>query len=217
MNDGHEIVGAESLLNEPARRRFDSRRGLQLHVQVVEQHDVDPAVERPRVRLHVGLDGLRSKERAIGSLDRDIDQREGADGLRLPVLEHLEVFLLQIADEPALLVRHERVDFDVVDLELEGRRLGSLRGSRRLTRRRLSGRQRRPRQEENEPEQARTSSHAVLSLAPETFRALKQAGTRLRKLYRLSVAAPWLRRIIGRLGRSASRADPGAHRNQPYT
>jgi hypothetical protein len=53
------------------------------------------------------------------SARRDVDHREGADRLRLPVLEHLEVFLLQIADVLALLVGDDDVDLDVVDRTLK--------------------------------------------------------------------------------------------------
>ena len=50
-------------------------------------------------------------------------EREDGDGLGLPVLEDLEIFLLQIADEVPLLVGDDDVDLDVVDLDLEGRLL----------------------------------------------------------------------------------------------
>ena len=40
----------------------------------------------------------------------------------LAVLEDLEVVLREVADELALLVGDERVDLDVFDLDLEGRR-----------------------------------------------------------------------------------------------
>ena len=67
--------------------------------------------------------GLRGEQRPIGALDRDVHHAEGGDGLRLAVLEHLEVFLLQVADELALLVGNDRVHLDVLDLRLEGRPL----------------------------------------------------------------------------------------------
>ena len=54
--------------------------------------------------------------------------REGGDRLRLPVLEHLEIFLLEIADETSLPVGDDGVDLDVVDAELERRRLLGRRG-----------------------------------------------------------------------------------------
>ena len=103
---------------------------LELHVQVVEHDDVDAAVERAGVGLDVGLDRLGREERPLDALDRDVDEREGADRLRLAILEDLEVFLLEVADEPALLVGDDGVDLDVVDLELEGRRVQPLRRRR---------------------------------------------------------------------------------------
>ena len=85
---------------------------------------------------HVRLDRLLREQRALGALDRNVHKREVGDRLRLPVLEDLEVFLLQIAHVVPARVGYERVDFDVVDLNLEGRSLGLSRGgrlSRRLT------------------------------------------------------------------------------------
>jgi hypothetical protein len=99
-------------------------------VQVVEDGDVDAAVERPLVRLHVGLDRRLGVERPIRLLDRQIDQGEGADRLALAVFEDLEVFFLEVADELALAVGDERVDLDVLDLGFEG--WGLQRGRRLL-------------------------------------------------------------------------------------
>jgi hypothetical protein len=66
--------------------------------------------------------------------DREVDQRERGDRLRLAVFEHLKVFLGQAANEVSLLIQHERVDFDVLHLRLEGGRGGlwscRLRGGR---------------------------------------------------------------------------------------
>ena len=63
---------------------------------------------------------------------RNIDHAEGLHLLRLAVLEHLEVFLLQPANEVAVPVDDAHVFFDVVHLDLEGdfrrgRRLGARR------------------------------------------------------------------------------------------
>ena len=98
-------------------------------MQVVEDDDIDAAVELPLVGAHVGFDRRFGEQRPLQALDRQVDEREGADGLTLPVLEHLEVVLRQVADEPALCVGDERVDLDVLDLGLEG---GGLERGRRL-------------------------------------------------------------------------------------
>ena len=98
-------------------------RAAEPRVQIVDHHHVDAAVERALVGLHVGLDRRRGEQRAVGALDRNVDEREGGDRLRLPVLEHLEVFLLQVADDVALPVGDDDVDLDVVDADLEGRLL----------------------------------------------------------------------------------------------
>ena len=79
--------------------------------------------------------------------------REHADGLGLPVLEDLEIFLLQVADVVPLPVGDDDVDFDVVDLHLEGG------GLRRRGRGRLAGGQRRTGKKGNERNQAKSCFH----------------------------------------------------------
>ena len=109
-------------------------------MQIVDDHHVNAPLERALVGAHVRLEWRRRVQRAIGPLDRDVDEREGVDRLRLAVFEDLEIFLLQIANDLALTIRDHDVDFDVVDLHLEG-------GLRRLWRRRLAGDQNRARRE----------------------------------------------------------------------
>ena len=84
-------------------------------MEIVDDHDVDAAVERLLVRPDVRLDRRRREQRAIGALDRNVDQRELGDRLRLAVLEHLEVLLLQVADDAPLPIGDDGVDLDVVD------------------------------------------------------------------------------------------------------
>ena len=84
---------------------------------------VDAAVERPLVGLDVRLDRLRRRTAAGRPARSECRPARSGDRLRLAVLEDLEVFLLQVADEVALLVGDQGVDLDVVDLDLEGRRL----------------------------------------------------------------------------------------------
>jgi hypothetical protein len=134
-------------------------------VKFVEQHDVDAALERLRVGLDVGLDRRGGEERALAALDRNIDQRKGIHRLRLPVLEQLEIFLLQIADEAAVLIGDERVDLDVIDLDLEGRplrTLGTLR-RRRGWSRGLAGSQHRASQDHSKPNETEMSIHMYFS------------------------------------------------------
>ena len=61
-----------------------------------------------------------------GRLDRQLDVREHLDLLRLAVLEDFEVVARQAGDEVALLIGDDRVDVDVVHLDLKGDRRGSL-------------------------------------------------------------------------------------------
>ena len=100
-----------------------ARRPLEVGVQIVEHQHVHPAVEGALVALDIGLDGLIGEQRPIGPLNRDVDQGERRDGLRLPVLEHAKILFRQIGYEPPLLVGDEHIDLDVVHLHLERGRL----------------------------------------------------------------------------------------------
>ena len=116
-DDGHQIVGAEVALDELPRGVLDELRPQRVDVQVVEDHHVDAAVERPLVALRrPARSASRLEERPVGPLDRNIHEREVRDRLRLAVLEDLEVVLRQVADERPCLVGDERVHLDVVDL-----------------------------------------------------------------------------------------------------
>ena len=85
-------------------------------VEIVEDHHVDAAVERPLVALDVGLD-RRAANSGRSARSTGMSTSEKVEiGLRLAVLEDLEVVLRQVADELALRVGDERVDLDVVDL-----------------------------------------------------------------------------------------------------
>ena len=86
------------------------------------------------LRLHVGLDRRCRKQRTLGALDRDVDQREGRDLLRLAVLEDLEVVRREVGDRRSLRVGDERVDLDVVHFDAEGDRRLIRRRRRRLGR-----------------------------------------------------------------------------------
>ena len=134
MHDGHDIVGAETALDELPRRAPHALRSPEARMEVVDDHHVHTAVERLLVRFDVRFDRRAGKQRAVGPFDRNIDQGEGGDDLRFPVLEDLKVFLLQIADELALPIGHDDIDLDVVDADLES---GGLR--RRRRRRSLAG------------------------------------------------------------------------------
>ena len=112
-----------------------ARRPREVGVQVVEHEQVDAPLDVV-VGLHVRLDRPVGEERPLGALDRDVDQRERGDLLRLAVLEHLEVLGAQVGHQVALRVGDERVHFHVVHLDAEGdgRRLGARRLGRRLLR-----------------------------------------------------------------------------------
>ena len=75
-----------------------------------------------------GSIGLAGEQRPLGALDRNVDEREGRDLLRLAVLEDLEIARREIGDDVALRVGDEGVDLDVVDLDAErdGRLIGGV-------------------------------------------------------------------------------------------
>jgi hypothetical protein len=123
VNHGHQIVRAETPLDELLRRALDALGPTEPRVEIVDDHHVDAAFERALVRADVGLERRRGVQRAVGTLDRDVDEREGIDRLRLAVFQDLEVFLLQFANDLALAIRDDNVDFDVIDGEWWLRRL----------------------------------------------------------------------------------------------
>ena len=106
----------------PRGRRLDARRAREIGVHVVEDDQVDATLDVV-VGLHVGLDRRGREERTLRALDRDVDQGEGRDLLRLAVLEHLEVVGLRgRSTGVALRVGDDGIDLDVVDFDAEGHR-----------------------------------------------------------------------------------------------
>ena len=122
-DDRHQIVGAEVALDELTRGDLARAASAARDVQVVEDHHVDAAVERPLVALTSGSIGLAANSgRSARSIGMSTSG-ERRNRLALAVLEDLKVVLGQVADELALLVGDERVDLDVFDLRLERRGL----------------------------------------------------------------------------------------------
>jgi hypothetical protein len=73
------------------------------------------------------LPGQTGREAAV---NRDVHQAERGDRLPLAFLHELEVFLLQVGDEPAVPVSDDGVDLDEVDLAAEGDRRALIRALR---------------------------------------------------------------------------------------
>ncbi len=122
-DDGRLVVGAELLEHEAAGEVADVLAAQRRHVIVVEHDQVQPSVEDLLVDRDVRLDGQRVRpevQRLARPRVRDVDHAEGLNLLRLSVFEHLEIFLLQPADEIAVPVDDTHVLFDVVHLHLEG-------------------------------------------------------------------------------------------------
>jgi hypothetical protein len=67
----------------------------------------------------VRLDRRGPEQRRIGALDRHVDQGEGGHLLWCALFEHLEVILRQVANQGAGRIGDDRVDLDVIDLDLE--------------------------------------------------------------------------------------------------
>src|SRR6185369_5121721 len=117
------VVGTEPLFDELPGYGLHSLRPPESGVEVVDHHDVDTAFERPFVGANVRFNRYRTVQRTIGSLDRNVNLREQADRLRLAVFDDLKIFFLQILHEVAVSIGDDRVDFNVVDLQLERWRL----------------------------------------------------------------------------------------------
>ena len=97
--------------------------------------------------------------------------------LRLALLEDLEVVFGQVADEVALLIGDDRVDLDVVDLDLEGNRrlVGRGLGRWRLLRPQFNNGDARPEGAEDDAEDEKRQANRVgahkVSKCPRTARA----------------------------------------------
>ena len=126
IDDGREIVGAEMPIDELARRLLDDGRAERADVDIVQHQHVHAAVERPCIRARVGGDRTTEHGESIRTLDRQLDVRKHLDLLRLAVLEDLEVVARQAGDEVAVLIGDDRIDVDVVHLDLKRHRWGSL-------------------------------------------------------------------------------------------
>ncbi len=111
---------AEAALDELPHRHLHLLRPKRIGVQIIQDDHVDAAIERLRVGAHVGLDRLLRKQRAIAAVDRDVDQREGADRLLASVFEDLKVVLREVSHEPAVRVGYQSVNLDILHLSFEG-------------------------------------------------------------------------------------------------
>jgi hypothetical protein len=110
---GTEVVRREVLLEETPHESPRAQDLLALHL--VEGDHVQPSFALV-VGLHVGLDRVGREERTIGTHARDIHEPERGDGLRLAVLENLEIVTGQVSDNAAARVSDGGIDFDRLDL-----------------------------------------------------------------------------------------------------
>ena len=136
-NDGRLVVGTELLEHETAGEILDVLRTQRRDVVVVQNDKIETAVEHLLVDGDVGLDRRRAGiqvQRLARPRIRNVNQAERLNFLRLAVLENLEIFLLQTADEIAVPVDDADVLFDVVHLHFEGdfRRRGRVRFEQRV-------------------------------------------------------------------------------------
>jgi hypothetical protein len=109
-------------------------------VQIIQQEDVDASVERARRRANIRFDRSGGIHRREGPLDAEVDHRKHGGGLQTPVFVDLEIALLEVFDERALLIGHDRVNLDEVRFRAEGYRWLLVRGCLRWS---LRGRRRR--------------------------------------------------------------------------
>ena len=121
IRDGRHVVGPEVPLDELPRGIDDDLRPQRSDVEVVEHDHVQAAADWFGVGFHVAHDRRDGARAGTGGRYRDVDEREGADVLRLAVVQELEIILGEIGDEVSALVGHDRVDVDEVHLNLKCR------------------------------------------------------------------------------------------------
>jgi hypothetical protein len=127
IDDGGHVVDAEVLLDEAARGRFHTRGAREIGVQVVEDDQIDTALDA-FVGLHIRLDRLRRKDGPIRALNRDLHAGKRGDLLGLAVFEQFEIRGGQVGDDLPFRVGDKSVHFDVVHLDQKADRRRLLRG-----------------------------------------------------------------------------------------
>ena len=146
IHDRHHVAWRQLIFDEPRNRLARPHAVLEPHVVIVEEDAEESRLLALRFGLLLNRVANLTRRLGRGRLRRffDVDQLEGLHGLRLAVLGDLEVLLSQIADRLTLLVGHDHVDANKVNVGPKDRRFGRgrLRLCRRirLRRRRLRGR-----------------------------------------------------------------------------
>ena len=123
-HDGHEVVRAEMLLDEPPRGVLGASGPVPTGTVIVQDHHEDAAVERAFVALDVRRNRDQRRARLGGGVDGKVHERKRRYGLRLAIFEDLKIIFRQISNEVAVGVGHPRVHLDVLDLQPERGRLG---------------------------------------------------------------------------------------------
>ena len=193
-HDGHQVVRAEMLLDEPACGSSGASCPIGSGTPSSRIIDVDTSIETafvaPNVRLnrdHVAKPG------GMRQFDGDIDQRERGDRLRLAILEDLKVLLRQIPDKIPALVRHPNIHLDIFDLHRE-RGCRGLKRYKRLACRLLS-RRGGEKQEGDDDSREDSTTHLATSGSTSSY-------------HRSGLTAPAAFSATSSSGRSARRATP---------
>ena len=120
VRDRGDVAGAEVRLHELAGMLTHDGRPTRIDIHVVEHDDVHPAADRLAVRPDIlGYRALYTRElRRNGQ--GNIYEGKRRNLLRLPIVEQLEIVDREADNQIALLVGDGSIDFDEVDLGLEG-------------------------------------------------------------------------------------------------
>ena len=115
-----QVERAELILDEPGQRLAQRHARPEAHVVVVQEEDENARVLALRLELLIVVAAnLTRRPLARRGCPGDPDELERFDGLKVPVLEDVEVLHLQVGDRVAVLVGDDDVDTDEVDAAAE--------------------------------------------------------------------------------------------------
>ena len=123
-DDAEHVAVVHQLLRDLLEQLANASRVVELQMQIVDEEQEDApgdVVARPRRRQDDPLGRRRRRRREHVGDAAAGDDRHRRDVLLHAVFEDLELFLLQIGDEVALVVANDDVVRDEIDRDLEGR------------------------------------------------------------------------------------------------
>ncbi len=90
-DDGCEIVVGEVALDEPARRGLHESRARHIRVHIVEDDQVQPALQAACIGRHIGLNRLPIGGGLREALNGEINQRKAGHLLGPAIFENLKI------------------------------------------------------------------------------------------------------------------------------